>query len=337
MLIFAIIRIFFVYTDNTMELCLLFKLVFMLKTWHISFSAGDEVLCRDEDDFNYLFNCIALAVARNDASLLADSEMATHFHMCPRAENPLDVFHAVRYAYSRYFNQKYHRKGRLGELQPFIIELKGLCHTIAALTYVLRNALHHGVCPTPFGYPYNSSRCIFAEELGFVHSMEPLAERNVRRLMPAHVRCPSGYRMTKSGIIIRESVIDVADVEHLYGTPRSYLYHMNRLSSEEWTREQTNDRNGLPPVTLEMIEAGMPYRSEQELRNNEFGKFDHAALTYTQVCSIIQKEILRRYSKESVYVLSAKEVNEIANWLYYTYRLSTKMIARCLALGYGRK
>jgi hypothetical protein len=202
---------------------------------------------------------------------------------------------------------------------------------------VIRNALHHGVCPTPFGYPYNSSRCIFAEELGFACEEENLAERNIRRLMPAHVRCPSGYRMTKSGIIIRDSVIDVADVEHLYGTPRSYLYHMNRLSSEEWTKEQTNDRNGLPPVTLEMIEAGMPCRSEQDLRNNEFGKLDYRALTYMHVCSIIQKEILQRYSKESVYILSVKEANEIANWLYSNYRLSTKMIARCLALSYGHK
>ena len=306
----------------------------MLKTWHISFSAGEEVLCRDDDDFNYLFNCIALAIAKNDAALLADSEMSTHFHQCLRAECPLEVFHDVRYAYSRYFNRKYCRKGRLGEYRPFVVELDGLYHILAAITHVIRNALHHGVCPTPFGYPHNSSRCIFADELGFARE-EDLVDNNVCRLLPSHVKCPSGYKMTKSGLILRESVIDVADVEHLYGTPRSYLYHMNRLSGEEWIREQGNDRNGLPPVTLEMIEKGMPCRSEHETRNNEFGRFDYKALTYTQVCSIIQNEILRRFSKESVYALSAKEANEIANWLYSSYRLSSKMIGRCLALDYA--
>jgi hypothetical protein len=309
----------------------------MLKTWHVSFSAGEEVLCRDEDDFNYLFNCIAIAIAKNDASLLADSEMATHFHKCLRAENPLHVFHDVRYAYSRYFNRKYHRKGRLGEPRPFVIELDGLYHTLAALTYVIRNALHHGVCPTPFGYPYNSSRCIFAEELGFAREMGPLSGKNVCRLMPAHVKCPSGYRMTKSGLIVRESVIDVADVEHLYGTPRSYLYHMNRLSGEEWSREQMNDSNGLPPVTLEVIEKGMHSRSEHELRNNEFGRADYKAWSYAQVCAMIQEEIQRRFSKDSVYKLTVKEANETANWLNVNYRLPKKMIARCLALEYDRK
>jgi hypothetical protein len=112
---------------------------------------------------------------------------------------------------------------------------------------------------------------------------------------------------------------------------------MNRISAEEWAKEQANDKNGLPPVTLEAIENGMPCRSEQELRNNEFGKADYKAWTYTQLCSIIQKEILRRFSKDSVYILSSKEANEIANWLYSAYRLPRKMITRCLALNYQRK
>ena len=308
----------------------------MLKAWHISFSAGDEVLCRDEDDFNYLFNCIALAVAKNGAVLLGDSEMATHYHLCVRAKSPLAVFHDARYAYSRYFNRKYCRKGRFGENRPYVIELEGRYHEISALLYVLRNALHHGVVATPFGYPHNSSRCIFSKELGFNLHDDVKSGCNSHRLMPAHVQIPTGYRMTESGLILRESVIDVADVEHMFGTPRSYLYHMNRLSGEEWIKEQSKDKNGCPPITLDVVERGMPYHSDRELRMHEYGSSNYKALTYTEVCAIIQERIVSKYSKDSVYLLTLAEANEIANWLYVTYHLSRKMISRCLALEYDR-
>ena len=320
--------------DITLELCDYYSSMFMLKTWHVSFSAGEEVLCRDEDDFNYLFNSIALAVARNDAVLLADSEMSTHFHQCIRADSPCAVFHDARYAYSRYFNRKYSRKGRFGEPRPYIIELDGRYHVVSALLYVLRNALHHGVVASPFGYPYNSSRCIFRKELGFDLHDDPKMTCNVHRLMPAHVKLPAGYRMSESGLILRESVVDVADVEHIFGTPRSYLYHMNRLSGEEWVKEQSDEKCGSSPVTLEMIEKGMPYHSARELHANEYGASNYKALTYTEVCAIIQKRISSKYSKGSVYLLSRSEAVETANWLYTTWRLSRKMISRCLALDY---
>lgn len=336
-IIYHVIQILFVNMDIALELCLYLNVLVMMKTWHISFSAGDEVLCRDEDDFNYLFNCIALAIAKNDATLLADSEMSTHFHKCIRAESPLAVFHDARYAYSRRFNRKYSRKGRFGEPRPYVIELEGRYHVMSAMLYVLRNALHHGVCATPFGYPHNSSRCVFRKELGFDLNDAIKVDRNIHRLMPAHVEVPAGYTMTESGLILRESVVDVADVEHIFGTPRSYLYHMNRLSGEEWIKEQSEDKHGSSPITLKIIEEGMPYHSVHELRANEYGVSNYKALTYTEACSIIQDRIISKYSKNSVYLLSRAEANETANWLYTTWRLSRKMISRCLALDYDRR
>ena len=46
------------------------------------------------------------------------------------------------------------------------MEITGLHHHLAAMTYVLRNALHHGLVPIPYAYPHCSVNAIFRKEMG---------------------------------------------------------------------------------------------------------------------------------------------------------------------------
>ena len=140
--------------------------------------------------------------------------------------------------YTRYFNNKYRRQGRLGEKTPFVLELEGLHHILAAICYILRNPLHHGLSLTPFGYAHSSANTYFSKELGKFNHEELLSEKHSRRYLPRLNDYPSGYKMTRSGVYLRDTVIDTAEVENMFVTPRSFLYYMNRISGEEWRKEQ---------------------------------------------------------------------------------------------------
>ena len=304
----------------------------MKKTYHICMSAGDEVLCRSEEDYIYCFNSLALAIHDTGSSLLADSIMSTHLHECVRTEDPLLLVRKHRYTYTRYFNRKYHRKGSLVEPDVFIIELDGLYHTLAAMNYTFRNALHHGVSPTPLAYRHSSARVIFRKALGHAEEPQLLHPSRQHRFLPYRTKCPEGYRMDKSGLILREDVVDTVDVEHMFVTPRSYLYNMNRLSGEEWMREQEKDGNGDKPVTLDMIEEGARHQTISEMLSNEHGRNDYNAISDIGLCTHIDKVLLPQMGRESVYVLSMSEKTALARHLKATYRLPSGQIRRCLAM-----
>lgn len=304
------------------------------KTFHMCLSAGDEVYCRCENDFIRCFNSLALAVAETESQLLADSEMSTHVHECVRTGDPHMLMTRQRYSYSRYFNNKYGRKGRLGERLPCIVELDGLHHTITAICYVLRNALHHGVVSTPFGYPYSSVREYFRKELHGDYDPCVISAAMAGRHLPYKTRLPDGYQMSESGLILRESVINVADVEHMFVTPRSFLYYMNRLSGEEWLREQGRDDNDALPVTLEVIEAGVSHQSIPQMLANEHGRANYTAMTDMRLCEYLDNEVVGRYGRTSVYSLTRNEKAEIGNMLYRTRHLPEAQIRRCLAMDY---
>ena len=128
----------------------------MKRTYHLCLSAGEEVMFRDREDFNRGFNCFALALYKTDSTGLVESFMTNHTHQMIESRDPAGFMHCFRQPYSKYFNCKYGRKGMLGEERHFALEIRGLYHKIAAVTYTLRNPLHHGIAPIPYAYPFCS-------------------------------------------------------------------------------------------------------------------------------------------------------------------------------------
>ena len=302
----------------------------MRKLYNFCLSAGNEVMFRSDEDYIRGFNCYAVAVARTGSVALVDSFMSNHFHGCALTDDIRDLCYHYRTAYSRYFNRKYSRRGPLGETVPFVIDIVGVYHRLAALSYVLRNPLHHGVAPTPFAYPHNSANAIFRTELGKSPVTELLPKSKFYHTVPDKAELPQGYKMDRSGLILRESVIDVQQVEYIYGSPRNYLFYMNRISGEEWEKEQLKD--GASALTIDKIETGVRMSDVQSMLKNEFGRGDYRAMTDIRLCNLIDNEILPQYGAGSVYLLDEKTKREIANDLWSEYRLPREMIVRCLAM-----
>ena len=304
----------------------------MKKTYHLCLSAGDEVMFRDLEDYHRGFNCFALALYKTGSTGLVEAEMSTHTHQLVQTTDPGGFMYCFRQPYSMYFNNKYHREGRLAEEQHFSMETVGYHHILAAASYTLRNAVHHGVAPTPYAYPYCSANAIYRKEMGKFIDEKLLPVRSYSRYIGRRAEFPDSYKMTESGVFTRESVLDIPQMEALYGTPRAFNFYMTRKSSEEWEAEQKKDGDMLQPVNLQLIEKGVGMQDINKMILFEGGKADYRRISDIDLCTELDNLARNRYGKHSVYQLSLKEKQDIAEHLYRVRHIDEAKIRRCLVL-----
>ena len=265
------------------------------------------------------FNCLALAILETESRLLAEGFMTTHNHCLFQTDDYAAVMYKSRIAYSRYFNNKYGRKGRLGEKRYFYLEVDGTHHTTAALNYVLRQGLHHGLSATPFGYPHCSANAFFQSDLGKTGRQILLPDDLRYKYLPSNVRVPLQYRMGENGLLLREDIVDTEYVEEIYISPRNFLFNMNKLSGER-DAEQQSEENDLPPITIEKIETGTPDFVPKEAKIFEQGKVDKNRMTDLELCAIIDGQIVPRLIKgragASIYSLPESKRADICEALW---------------------
>ena len=302
----------------------------MKKTYHLCLSAGDEIMFRDLEDYNRGFNCFAVALYKTNSTGLVESFMSTHLHLLVQTDSPKDFMMCFRMLYTMYFNKKYGRSGKLGEKLHFTMEVVGYHHILAAMSYILRNALHHGVAPIPYAYPHCSANAIFMREMGKRPEENLLPRKSYYRHLGRTAEYPDSYKMSRSGVFLRESVLDIPQVENLFVTPRMFNFYMSRKSSEEWEAEQSKDQNSSPLINIQSIERGVNTDSIEKLLLFENGKADYRKLSDQDLCTEIDRKILPKYGKRSVYQLSSEEKTLIANHLYKTLHLNAAQIRRCL-------
>lgn len=325
----------------------------MRKTVHLCLSSHQEVMYRSEADLNMGFNCLALAVMETESRLLGEGFMTTHNHKLVQTDDPAELVRRERYAYSRYFNAKYSRRGSLGERQCFSLEVVGTCHLQTALNYVLRQGLHHGLAATPFGYPHCSVNAFFRKELGKDHLPALLSASGRYKYLPHGKSLPGSCRMSSQGLILREDVLDTALVEQLYITPRNYLFQMNRFTDEKIVQEQMQE-NDSAPVTLDSIEIGVNGFDLKVALVAEGGRVNNSFLTDLELCRIIDEVYLQHFlprgEKGTIYTLSHSRRVDLGNALWEDFKLgparerpyseglfagrkaTVEQIRRCLAL-----
>lgn len=303
----------------------------MKKTYHLCLSAGEEAMFRDTEDYNRGFNSLALALYKTDSTGLGESFMSTHTHQLVQTAVPRELMIAFRHSYAKYFNHKYMRSGKLGERMHFSLEVVGYHHMLAALTYVLRNALHHGIVPIPYAYPHCSVNAVFREAMGRFQSCPLLPVNQYYRHIGRRAQFPDNYKMTESGVFLRESVLDIPQVENLFVTPRAFNYYMSRKSSEEWEKEQAKDGNSMLPISLPLIEQGVSVDSLEKMLVFENGKADYRKMSDIGLCTYLDEVARRRYGRHSVYQLSRTEKQELAEELFRVYHMSEAQIRRGLA------
>lgn len=317
----------------------------MRAVFHFSLASHQEVMYRNEADFNHGFNCLAEACLETESSLMAEGFMSTHFHSMAFTDRLKELIRIERYSYTRYFNAKYERKGRLGEMKPFILPIEGLYHITVALNYVLRQGLHHGITATPFGYPHCSANAFFRKELGRTPPEKLMPPELRYKYLPDRSSVPADFRMDASGLLLREDILDTSYVEKIYLSPRNYLFQMNKISDQKWIEEQQADKTKTPVITLALIETGVKELDVAQYLRNEHGAVNSNKLTDMELCRIIDNDYLPRLlckqdRTPSVYNLSRTQRNDLGNKLWkelprcYKKTVSVPQLRRCLCAEY---
>jgi hypothetical protein len=305
----------------------------MKESYHICFTSHQEVLFRDEEDHGMMLNLMALRAYACDSEILVEAEMSTHVHQNIFSSRPMEYASTLRMSYTKYFNHKYDRKGRFGEKFTFLLKVEGLNHQVVLQNYVLRNGLHHQAAATALGYKYCTARELFVEDIGLSSEKAANYSRaDIASFLPRHAEFPDEFQMNEEGVFVRRSFMEIRRAEHFYGTPRNYLYQMNRLSDEEWTRSQETDHTG-KPITLDMLEPGYESSIAQLFKNESGRNFSRTHLQDMDVCRLIDKDILPGYSVTSIYQLTGTQKQRIARQLYHEFHLPEAQIRRCLAMG----
>ena len=302
----------------------------MKRTYHLCWSGGEEVMFRTREDYIHGIICLCIACHDTDTQLMAYCFMSNHVHLCVRSSRIKAFKKAFRYSYTRYFNAKYRRHGSLGENKFFIMEIQGLMHLLTAIAYILRNPVHHGICCTPFEYEYSSVSAAFSKELGHLVWSSDTENKIPFYQIPSHHKIPSYVKVSTSGMILPMSIVDVSDIEHQFSTARTYLYFMNRLSGEEWQKEQDKDNNGVEPIGIEDIERGIKGIAIRQLLANENGKNRSKIMTDIQLCELIDNTLEQHYNGNSIYTIPDDIAAKLSSWLKSEFHIPNEQIARCM-------
>ena len=302
----------------------------MKESYHICFTSHEEVLFRDEEDHGMFVNLMALRGFADQTEILVDAEMSTHVHLNLFCTRPMRYANNLRLSSTRYFNRQYGRKGSFGQKYTYCLKVQGHVHQMVLQNYIHRNGLHHGAAATAFGYKYCSVRDLFTEDICLVTEIPvPMSRADIASRLPRHAEFPDEYQMNESGVFVRRSFMELRRAEQYYGSPRNYLYQMNRLTDESWTREQAEDQTG-KPLTLGDIEQADEQSVAQMLKNESGRYYSRSRLQDLDVCRIIDRDILQ--GARTIYQLSDSEKKRIAQTLAGEYHLAEHQIRRCLAL-----
>lgn len=308
----------------------------MKRLYHFCITCHDEVLFRDDEDIRNITNILALEGFDCQVEIWADAIMSTHLHGIAFGEEERVILlcQRLKMRNTKYHRNRHHGSGALFDPGCFLLPLEGGNHVLAALSYVLRNGLHHGQSATPFSYPHCSANHLFRHELGKDALVPAVTSRtDIARYLPRRSEFPDHFTMDSHGMLMRSSFENLRMVEHYYRTPRCFDYYMSRLSGEEWQREQRQDPNSDRPVTLELLEPAAPHETVARMLANEKGhNYSTSRLSDQELCRIIDEEYVPGYHSGSVYQLSRERRIRIGEDLARQLHASPDQIRRCLAL-----
>ena len=307
----------------------------MKQLFHLSISCHGATLFRDEEDIRSITNILALSAFAVQVEIWVDALMGTHIHLIVFGEESrvLALARRLKLRITKYHRGRHGGRGPLFDRSVFMLRLEGANHVLAAISYVLRNGMHHAQSSTPFGSAPCSVNDLFREDLGKGITKRISSRVDIAAWLPRYSEFPDHFAMDMNGMLLRDSFEELQRVELFYKTPRSFLYQMNRLSSDDWEKEQKQDDTPDPPITLAAIEPCADAQTLASWLTNEKGyHFRKDRKLDMDVCKIIDRDLMSRYHGKTVYQLESDQKLQLARILQYDYHLPPSQIRRCLAL-----
>ena len=287
---------------------------------HICIKSENELMHREEEDYRSGISKMALAAYRTGTHIFAYAFMSNHIHMVVQSPDISRFVSNYRNAYTRWFNHKYCRTGRLGERYFYTVLLDSLYRILHAVNYVLRNPVHHLVTDTAIGYEFCSARYVFSSDF----CLNEVRSGKVRSAFYSkNVPLPDSLWLNEQGMISPKSFLEIPAVEKLYMTAKNYMFYINRPSYSDTDKPNANEK----PLEISQIE---PSYNVEELQQNERKRSVKEFTDDMDICRIVDKELLngRTYAQ-----LTDHEKKRIAYQVSRRLpRCPLKQIYRCLAI-----
>ena len=245
-------------------------------------------MCRDWEDFRFLWNCIAVCSYLAGVRILCICLMSNHFHVLLIA--PPDAirrfFHLIKIKTGRFLKKKYGKSPIPGlEYKIFpVADRRAFCQETA---YILRNP-YKARLENPITYPWSSALAYFSGIPRESSRVETMSFREKWSVLHTKASLPPTFRVS-DGIILPESFIDTAYVEKMFGGSSLMLFDLLR----KWNIEDSVDSMHGDTVTEaysdEEVLAGI-----REICQDVFGGISPSGMDQKTLKRLVRK-VFSRY------------------------------------------
>lgn len=305
--------------------------------YHLCYTSHSEVICRNNNDYERLICRIAQISVSTSSQILAYTVMSTHVHLILQTDSPSSFCKRLRHSYTASFNHKYFRKGTLGEKLFFCRQLKHIEHIAAAISYVLRNPVHHNVALNPFSYPYSTVSLYFRSSIeGLVHRSSDSGDSSKVRQSANSSLCrkqgalKGNVAFLDTGAVDPLSFVEIRMVENYFGTYNAFQYNLHRRDYQEWVRVQKEAEKEEIPITLHSIEPWMSQKQIDSFERKSQHWYREEQISDMELCMEIDREV-QCLGKNSYVQLSHAEKIKIASKIRMRYPgiIQPEQFARC--------
>lgn len=251
-----------------------------------------EMWFRDEDDFNYGMNLIAVLSCKKGIDIIAFVLMSNHVHIivaCDCRDAALEFIITFKQRLSSYIRNKYGVKEFLRGEAVDIREIETANGSLErAVAYVQMNPVAANICQYPALYPWGTGMTFFNPFQQKGIQIGSLSLRKQMSLLKSKFILPSEYIITEWGFISPVSYVKYKEVESLFRSPKRYNYI---LSNSSKVKAMTRETGFAPPAFRDQsIRSAMG-----DLCNTLFQKSEVETLTPEQT-AILLSQLRRRFS-----------------------------------------
>lgn len=197
----------------------------------------NAVLCRDREDYIFLWNSIALYAEAEGIRIFCLAIMSNHLHILVKGpEEKIDLFiRHLRNRMCRYQRGKY-RKVSVANLDYQLFEVSDRRAFCQEAAYILRNP-YKAKLGSPLSYPWSSATAYFIPFCRESRLVSAMSVRERRSVLNTRLPIPGNWSVSPEGMILPESFVDTEFTERMFGNSSLAFFDLLR----KWNLEDIVD------------------------------------------------------------------------------------------------
>lgn len=211
------------------------RLIEIMSYYHLHSSPVPGLIFKDEEDYRTGINLLAICLAETDLTIYCFCLMSNHFHILLSGEKEavVDYYEHYRKRLATYHARKYGGARHFQGMQMGLVEVTGIEHFKAEVSYILRNP-YKAAIESPFSYRWSSHSLYFNPMLRYVRGMrvDSVSQRIIQKEIHSFQALPGHFEIM-DGMILPKSFVDYQKVESFFETSQDFFN-----SVKDWKIEQ---------------------------------------------------------------------------------------------------